>query len=149
MLVWKSRCQLHYYHTPFHSKQVEGLSLNLFPHFRMPEMLTVGVKLWWNIYLLLSVQFYRLSIKIWAVTWNFQQCGMCDQQRLRPAVWSDPFLVAWIFFDCSIWGSNFKGSCTGSSESTLVKMPHCWKSHVAAHFILALWPEPSLLSHMK
>ena len=23
--------------------------------------------------------------------------------------------------------------CTGSSESTLVKMPHCWKSHVASH----------------
>ena len=23
-----------------------------------------------------------------------------------------------------------KGGCTGSSESTLVKMPHCWKSHV-------------------
>ena len=23
-------------------------------------------------------------------------------------------------------------SCTGSTESTLVKMPHCWKSHVAA-----------------
>ena len=23
--------------------------------------------------------------------------------------------------------------CRGSSESTLVKMPHCWKSHVAAH----------------
>ena len=22
---------------------------------------------------------------------------------------------------------------TGSSESTLVKMPHCWKSRVAAH----------------
>ena len=28
---------------------------------------------------------------------------------------------------------NFKGGCTGSSESTLVKMPHCWKSHVAVH----------------
>ena len=26
-----------------------------------------------------------------------------------------------------------KGGCTGSSESTLVKMPSCWKSHVAAH----------------
>ena len=26
-----------------------------------------------------------------------------------------------------------KRGCTGSSESTLVKMPHCWKSHVAAH----------------
>ena len=27
---------------------------------------------------------------------------------------------------------NLTGGCTGSSESTLVKMPHCWKSHVAA-----------------
>ena len=28
---------------------------------------------------------------------------------------------------------SLKGYCTCSSESTLVKMPHCWKSHVAAH----------------
>ena len=28
---------------------------------------------------------------------------------------------------------SWKGACTGSSESTLVKMPHCWKSHVTAH----------------
>ena len=28
---------------------------------------------------------------------------------------------------------SFKGGCTGLSESTLVKMPHCWKSHVTAH----------------
>ena len=26
-----------------------------------------------------------------------------------------------------------KGGCRGSSESTHVKMPHCWKSHVPAH----------------
>ena len=26
-----------------------------------------------------------------------------------------------------------KGGCTGLSESIHVKMPHCWKSHVAAH----------------
>ena len=25
------------------------------------------------------------------------------------------------------------GGCTGSSESILVKMQHCWKSHVTAH----------------
>ena len=25
------------------------------------------------------------------------------------------------------------GGCTGSSESILVKMPHCWKLHVTAH----------------
>ena len=30
---------------------------------------------------------------------------------------------------------SLKGGCTGSSESTPVKTPHCWKSHVAAHFI--------------
>ena len=28
-----------------------------------------------------------------------------------------------------------KGGCTGSSESTNVKMPHCWKSHVTAHIL--------------
>ena len=27
---------------------------------------------------------------------------------------------------------SIKGGCTGSSESILVKMPYCWKSHVAA-----------------
>ena len=27
---------------------------------------------------------------------------------------------------------SLNGGCTGLSESTLVKMPHCWKSHVAA-----------------
>ena len=28
---------------------------------------------------------------------------------------------------------SLKGGCKGSSESTLVKMPHCWKARVAAH----------------
>ena len=28
---------------------------------------------------------------------------------------------------------SLKGGCTGSPESTLVKMPHCWKSHATAH----------------
>ena len=27
---------------------------------------------------------------------------------------------------------SLKRGCTGSSESTLFKIPHCWKSHVAA-----------------
>ena len=33
---------------------------------------------------------------------------------------------------------SLKGGCTGSSESTLVKMPHCWKSHVTAQIFLNL-----------
>ena len=30
---------------------------------------------------------------------------------------------------------SLKGGCPGSSESSHVKMPHCWKSHVIAQFI--------------
>ena len=29
---------------------------------------------------------------------------------------------------------SLKVGCRGSSESTHVKMPHCWKSHALAHF---------------
>ena len=29
---------------------------------------------------------------------------------------------------------SLKGGCTGTSESTLVKMSNCWKSHVTAQF---------------
>ena len=31
---------------------------------------------------------------------------------------------------------SLKGGCTGSSESTLVKMPYCWKSRVTAQLLL-------------
>ena len=40
------------------------------------------------------------------------------------------------------------GGCTGSSESTHVKMPHCWISHALAHITMkfaqcdVLQPEP-------
>ena len=30
---------------------------------------------------------------------------------------------------------SLKGGCTGSSESTLVKMSHCWKSYVTAQMV--------------
>ena len=31
---------------------------------------------------------------------------------------------------------SLKGGCRGSSESTHVKMPHCWKSHATAQLFL-------------
>ena len=31
-----------------------------------------------------------------------------------------------------------KGGCTGSPESTHVKIPHCWNSQVVAHILLFL-----------
>ena len=32
------------------------------------------------------------------------------------------------------------GGCTCSSESTLVNMPHCWKSHVVAQMLKITYP---------
>ena len=37
---------------------------------------------------------------------------------------------------------SLKGSCACSSESTLVKMPHCWKSHVTAQLLLYILHQP-------
>ena len=35
---------------------------------------------------------------------------------------------------------SLKDGCTDSSESTLVNLPHRWKSHVTAHFYLQMAP---------
>ena len=62
------------------------------------------------------------------------------------AVWSEPLLafeysmnillLTKQHFECLF----LKGSCTGSSESTHVKMPHCWKSHARALIIIKTFP---------
>ena len=33
---------------------------------------------------------------------------------------------------------SLKGGCRGSSESTLIKVSNCWKSHAAAHDCFAI-----------
>ena len=42
---------------------------------------------------------------------------------------------------------SLKGGCTGLSESTLVKMPHCWKSYVASQFMIYIGFEPMFLRY--
>ena len=42
---------------------------------------------------------------------------------------------------------SLKGGCTGSSESTLVKMPHCWKSHVTAHIFVMVLTSLQIYAH--
>ena len=42
---------------------------------------------------------------------------------------------------------SLKGGCTGSSESTLVKMPHCWKSHDTA--LISVRIAVSVCSHCQ
>ena len=34
---------------------------------------------------------------------------------------------------------SLKGGCRGSSESTLFKLPHCWKSHAVAQILIKLF----------
>ena len=77
--------------------------------------------------------------------WYMRLAKAQTSLRIR-TVWSEPLPVPWIFYDCyatdrSAFGvSKLKGGCTGSSVSMLVKIPHCWKSHVMAYFVsMLLW----------
>ena len=74
---------------------------------------------------------------------RFPKNGVCDQQRLRPAcayAQSDQSLcylfeysmIVKLLTEHHLEFLSLKGGCTGSSESTLVKMPQCWKSLVTA-----------------
>ena len=78
---------------------------------------------------------------------------MCDQQSLRSActyALSDLSLClshkysmkVKVLTDHYLGFLRLKVGCTGWSDSTLVKIPHCWKSHVAAHMgLLARKPD--------
>ena len=44
---------------------------------------------------------------------------------------------------------SLKGGCGGSSESTLVKMSKCWKSHAAAHLQYIIQTKIYLLHFLK
>ena len=67
------------------------------------------------------------------------------------AVRSEPLPAALICYKCVKLGTeqhleflSWKGGCTGSSESTLAKIPHCWKSRRGSNggrFHLLKWVE--------
>ena len=73
---------------------------------------------------------------------------MCDQQRLRPACAYEQsgqnlclsleyFILVKLLTEHHLEFLSLDGGCTALFESTLVKMTHCLKSHVAAqNFIL-------------
>ena len=63
------------------------------------------------------------------------------QTRLRiRAVQSEHLVVVWILIEQHFEFRSLKGSCTGSSESTLAQITHCWKSHfVTRVFVLILY----------
>ena len=76
---------------------------------------------------------------------------MCEQQRLRSACahaqtdqslcWSlDLSMIVKLLTEYHLVFLSLKGGYTGLSESTLVEMPHCWKSHVMAHTLFVFVP---------
>ena len=71
---------------------------------------------------------------MWYVRPANSQISLCIR-----AVWSESLLVAWIFVkqltEYSLKFLSLRGGKTDSSESTLVKMPRCWKSHVVAQYL--------------
>ena len=71
---------------------------------------------------------------------------MCDQQRLRSAcayAQSDQSLCKPLEYSISVKLQvenhleflRLKRGCTGSSEYTLVKIPHCWKSFITGEML--------------
>ena len=44
---------------------------------------------------------------------------------------------------------SLKGGCRGSSLSTHVKMPHCWKSHALAKILFYMYTYTRELEHSK
>ena len=71
---------------------------------------------------------------------------MCDQQRLITSLrveqsdqslckLLEDSLTVKLLTEHHLEFLSLKGGCTGSSESTHVKMPRCWKSHVTAHIV--------------
>ena len=71
---------------------------------------------------------------------------MSDQQRLRPActyAQSDQSLCLSLAYSMNgklvtehhLEFLSLRGGSTGSSESALIKIPHCWKSHIMAQML--------------
>ena len=72
---------------------------------------------------------------------------MCDQQSHRSACayaqsdqslyWSlEHYVTVKLLTEQHLEFLSLKVDCTGSSESTHVKIPHCWKSHVMAQLYI-------------
>ena len=72
---------------------------------------------------------------------RFPTTCMCDKQRLRPRSLIKAFACAYstsvkLLTEHHLEFLSLKCGATGSSESTLVEMPHFWKSHVMAHICM-------------
>ena len=76
---------------------------------------------------------------------------MCDQQRLRPScayaqtdqslcLSLNYYMNVKLLIELNLVFLSLTGGCTGSFESTIVKMAHCWRSHVMVQIFLNTGP---------
>ena len=77
------------------------------------------------------------DLSLIAATCDFQQCGMCDQKGSDQPTHRHSLIRSFAnHFEFEFL--SLKEGCTGLSESTHVKTPHCWKSTVAAQLRMTL-----------
>ena len=69
-------------------------------------------------------------------TWYVRPAKAQTSLLIR-TVWSEPLLVAWVFYDCLATDWTFFGVSKLKRRLRLhnVKMPHCWKSHAQARMV--------------
>ena len=115
------------HHLPKLSGSVHGSDMHLLP------VSIVSCQLWYE-------PWHEISNNV--VCWYVRPAKA--QTSLRGhTVWSEPLLVASVFYERKLLTEHhleflsLRWGCRGSSGSTHVKMPHCWKSHALAH----LWVE--------
>ena len=75
----------------------------------------------------------------WVVFFNFKFIRIILESSVKsidseqtPCGFDARFIWVRLLIEYHLEFRSSKGGCTGSSESIHVKMPHCWKSHVAA-----------------
>ena len=121
--------------------QKNGPSLRICENIRVPPWGWVRIsKMVWFSYNISTIwplqSLYSLNNIIELRHSDFQQYGMCDQQSVRSAcayAQSDQSLCLSLEYSMGVKlltehhleCLSLKGGCTGSSESTLVKIPHC------------------------
>ena len=89
-----------------------------------------GVSTWPNIRIEAGHQIFN------AVCMTSKGSHQPAHMRSLTRAFASPLNILWLLTEHHLEFLSFKGGCTGLSESTLVKMSHCWKLRVTAHLMI-------------
>ena len=77
-----------------------------------------------------------ISNNVVCATSSLRSACAYSQSDLSLCLSLDYFMIVKLLTEQHSEFLSLTGGCTGSSESTLIKIPHCWKSHVVAQLLL-------------